>query len=79
MKSTYYCKIDKPEENERRLEGSFMAIIPGQSGMAEIDYTYGTKNVPKKISGLFTVTSDSKQYQKKIDVIQNMQITDNKQ
>jgi hypothetical protein len=83
MKSAYYCKIQAPSATVRRLDGTLMAILPSQEGVADIDYTLGVHGAPETIAGSFTAVNRSGQYQKKIavdllsghaiDKIQNLQ------
>ena len=68
MKSSYYCTITKPEENKRKLYGPLMAIIPGQDGQAQIEYSFSPQGNPVMINGVFTAKKDLKEYRKKIDI-----------
>lgn len=68
MKSSYFCTIEEPEENRRKLEGPLMAIIPSQEGHGQVDFMYGEYGEPEEIDGLFTAIHDGKHYRKKIQI-----------
>ena len=68
MKSTYYCTIEKPEENRRRLNGPLMVILPGQKGSADIDFIYGPCGELEDITGEFSATKDGNRYIKRVHI-----------
>lgn len=68
IKSCYFCTIEAPEAETRKLEGALMVIVPGQEGHAEIDFKYHPKGVPDTVAGVFSAIHNGKEYRKTIKI-----------